>query len=127
MPKSTNHKRDESRHIARDMRPRGTINMAAQEVVNGDIPLPRELEPVAGIPPVGVEVAVGEAGDFGKGAKDVFEDDEEDEEEGDHEGEEEHADAFGEDEAFVRHALGAFETGGGFAEDGDDEFFACDC
>lgn len=75
--------------------------MAAEEVVHRDIPLARELEPVEAVPPVGVEAAVAEAGDFGEGAEDVFEDYEEDEQEGYHEGEEEMADGFGEDEAAV--------------------------
>ncbi len=55
--------------------------------MHGDIPLARELQPVAAVPPVSVEVPVGKAGDFGKGAEHVFKDDEEDKQEGDHEGE----------------------------------------
>lgn len=77
------------------------VHVPQEEVVDGDIPFAAELEPVEGIPPVGVESAVRETGDFGEGAEDVFEDYEEDEQEGDHEGEEEGADGFGEDEGGV--------------------------
>lgn len=52
--------------------------MPLQEPVHRYVPLARELEPVSRIPPVRVEVAVGEAGDFCKGTEDVFEDDEKD-------------------------------------------------
>jgi len=89
----------------------------------------RETErhvPVTGVPPVGVEVAVGKAGDFGEGAEDVFEDDEEDEEQGDHEGEEEHADALGEDEARFGEAFDAFQPQSRLVQDGHDELFAGD-
>ena len=37
--------------------------------------------PIAGIPPIGVEMAIRETGQFGEGSEDVFEDDEEDEQE----------------------------------------------
>lgn len=73
--------------------------MAPEKGVDGDVPLAGKLHPVGAVPPVGVEVAVGEARDFGERAEDVFEDDEEDEEEGEHEGEEEPGDCLGEDEA----------------------------
>jgi len=61
--------------------------VAAEEVVHGNVPLAREFQPVERVPPVGVEAAVAEAGDFGESAEEVLEDDEEDEQEGDHEGE----------------------------------------
>lgn len=41
--------------------PRGRVDVAPEEVVHGDVPLARELEPVAAVPPVGVELAVCEA------------------------------------------------------------------
>ena len=75
--------------------------MTTQEVVDGDVPFTAELEPVGGIPPVAVEMAVGEAGDFREGAEEVLPDDEEDEEESDHKGEEEERGGFGEDEGAV--------------------------
>jgi hypothetical protein len=34
------------------------VDVAAEEVVDGDVPFAGELEPVAGVPPVGVELAV---------------------------------------------------------------------
>ena len=39
----------------------GGVDVAAEEVVDGDVPFAGELQPVAGIPPVGVELAVCEA------------------------------------------------------------------
>lgn len=81
------------------VRARGAVDVAPQEGVDGDVPLARKLHPVGRVPPVGVEVAVGEAGDFGKGAEDVLEDDEEDEQKGEHEGKEQPGDCLGEDEA----------------------------
>ena len=101
----------------------GAVDVAAEEVVDGDVPLAGELEPVDAVPPVGVELAVGEAGDFREGAQDVFEDDEEDEEEGNHEGEEDHADAFGEDERPFGQRVHVFEPQGGFRHNGQDELF----
>jgi hypothetical protein len=40
---------------------RGRVDVAAEEVVHGLVPFAGELEPVAAVPPVGVELAVGEA------------------------------------------------------------------
>lgn len=77
--------------------------MTAEEAVNGDIPLPREFHPVSRVPPVRVEVAIGEASDFGKGAEDVFKDDEEDEEEGEHEWEKKPRDGLGKDESRLKN------------------------
>lgn len=62
--------------------------MATEEVMHGDIPFPREFEPISGVPPVRIEMPVCETGNFCKGAEDVLKDYEEDEEEGDHEREE---------------------------------------
>lgn len=61
--------------------------------------------PVARVPPVRVEMAVCETGDFCKSAEDVLEDDQEDEQEGDHERKQKHADGFCQDERFLREAL----------------------
>jgi hypothetical protein len=36
----------------------GGVDVAAEEVVDGDVPFAGELEPVARVPPVGVELAV---------------------------------------------------------------------
>ena len=52
---------DESGHGTADMRTRGRVDVTTEEVVDGDVPLPGELEPVGAVPPVGVEVAVREA------------------------------------------------------------------
>lgn len=43
------------------------VDVAQQEVVDGPVPVPRELVPGDGVPPVAVEAAVGEAGEFGQG------------------------------------------------------------
>lgn len=61
------------------------IDVSSEEVMHRDIPFSRELEPITGVPPVGVEVPVGEAGYLRESAKKIFEDDEEDEQEGNHE------------------------------------------
>ncbi|KAJ8107181.1 hypothetical protein OPT61_g9042 [Boeremia exigua] len=109
----------------REVRFRRAVDVAPEEVVHGDVPLAREFEPVAGIPPVGVELAVCEAWResvfldkwggvglgwegltryLGKGAEDVLEDNEEGEQEGDHEGEEETADGLAQDQGKVARA-----------------------
>lgn len=110
-------------HFAR-VRPRRRVDVSAEERVHGDVPLAGEFHPVCRVPPVCVEVAVAEAGDFGEGAEDVFEDDEEDEEEGEHEGEQEPGDGLGEDEE--RFGDGRIGEGAEAAlcvdEDGEDEF-----
>lgn len=85
-----------------DMRPRGRVHVSTQEGVHGNVPLARELHPVGRVPPVAIEVTVGETSDLGKGTEDVFKDDEEDKEEGQHEGEEEPADALSQDEERLR-------------------------
>lgn len=112
-------------HFAR-VRPGGGIDVSAEEGVDGDVPFAGEFHPVGRVPPVCVKVAVGEAGDFGKGAEDVLKDDEEDEQEGEHKGEEEPGDGFGEDEEGVRERWGGRCGGGaetvlGVDEDGEDE------
>ena len=71
--------------------------MPLQKIVDGYIPLPREFEPVARVPPIVVEVAIGEPGHLREGTEEVFEDDEEDQEEDDHEGKQEGAYSFAED------------------------------
>lgn len=115
MTDSGDEKGDKGCESLAGVRARGAVDVAAQEGVDGNIPLARKLHPVGRVPPVGVEVAVGEAGDFGKGAEDVFEDDEEDEEEGEHEGEEQPGDCLGEDEARLEGhgGRGVDEVGGG--------------
>lgn len=112
---------------------RGAVDVAAQEGVDGDVPLARKLHPVGRVPPVGVEVVVGEAGDFGKGAEDVLEDDEEDEQKGEHKGEEQPGDCLGEDEAGFEDDGGRGRGGGGVEavrgvdEDGQDVLLGGDC
>lgn len=45
----------------------GGVDVAAEEVVDGDVPFAGELQPVARVPPVGVELAVCETwGDIRK-------------------------------------------------------------
>jgi hypothetical protein len=50
-------RRERAAHVAA----RGAVHVAPKEIVHGDVPFAAELEPVAAVPPVGVEVAVGEA------------------------------------------------------------------
>lgn len=52
---------DEGGHGTANMRTRGGVDVATEEVVHRDVPLAGELEPVGTVPPVGVEVAVREA------------------------------------------------------------------
>ena len=40
---------------------RRAVDMASEKMVDGDVPLPGELEPVFRVPPVRVELAIGEA------------------------------------------------------------------
>lgn len=91
---------------AADVRPGRAVDVAPQEAVDGYVPLAAELHPVGAVPPVAVEVAVGEAGDLGEGAEDVLEDDEEDEQEGQHEGEEQPGHGLGQDEEGLEGARG---------------------
>lgn len=107
--------------------PRGAVDVAAEEAVDGHVPLAAELHPVGAVPPVGVEVAVGKVRHLGKGAEDVLEDDEEDEEEGQHEGEEEPRDGLGEEEeALAPRESALMEPGRGRLQDGQDELLRDD-
>ena len=106
----TDQKRNHRRAVFTHVRTTCSVDVAAKEVVYGDVPLAGEFQPIAAVPPVGVEVPVGETGDFGKGAEHVFEDDEEDEQEHEHEGEEEHGDGFCEDESLVDEAADGFQA-----------------
>ena len=65
-----------------NVRAAGAVNVAAEEAVDGHVPLARELHPVGAVPPVAIEVPVGEACDLGAGAEHVLEDDEENEQKG---------------------------------------------
>lgn len=136
MPNGRDEKGDKGGESLSGVRTGCAVDVAAQEGVDGDVPLARKLHPVGRVPPVGVKVAVGEAGDFGKGAEDVFEDDEEDEQESEHEGEEQPGDCLGEDEARLEgHGGGRVdkvgggnevEAAGGVDEDGEDVLFGDD-
>jgi len=59
--------------------------MSSEEVMDRDVPFSRKLEPVGTVPPVAIEMSVGETGDFGEGSKYILKDDKEYEKEGDHE------------------------------------------
>ena len=98
MAQRTHQKRNHHRDAIAGILLRSEIHMSAQKVVDRDIPFATEFQPVRGVPPVLVEVAVGEAGNLCKGAEEVLPDDEEDEQEDDHEGKEEEGSGFGEDE-----------------------------
>lgn len=52
---------DQRRHRPADVRARRAVDVPPEEVVHGDVPLARELEPVCTVPPVGVEVPICEA------------------------------------------------------------------
>jgi len=109
-----------------EMNSRGEVDVPSEEVVDWDVPLSTEFQPVGAVPPVGVEVAVGETGYLGERAEEVLPNDEEDEKHGHHEGEEEHGDCLGEDEGFVSQSSGLLQTDSGVGEDGCDEFFRDD-
>lgn len=136
MPNSRDEESNKGGESLAGVRARGAVDVAAQEGVDGNIPLARKLHPVGRVPPVGVEVSVGEASDFGKGAEDVLKDDEEDEKEGEHEGEEQPGDCLGEDEARLEgHGGGRVdevgggdevEAAGGVNEYGEDVLFGDD-
>lgn len=50
------------------------VDVAEEEVMYWPIPVPRELVPGDGIPPVCVEAPVREIGDFGQKVEDAFPD-----------------------------------------------------
>lgn len=102
----------------------GEKHVAAQEMVDGNVPLAAELEPIAAVPPIRVEVAIGETGDFGKGPENVLPDDEENQQKGDHEGEEEHGDGLGQNEGSVGQGVDQSQADGGIGQDRGNELFA---
>jgi hypothetical protein len=61
VPDGTDEECDKGRHGTSNMRSRGAVDVASEEVVDGDVPLTRKLEPIGTVPPVGVEVSVGKA------------------------------------------------------------------
>lgn len=50
------------------------VDVAQEEVMDGPVPVARELVPGDRVPPVGVEAAVGEEGEFGEDVEDAFPD-----------------------------------------------------
>ena len=62
--------------------------MPPQKVVHRNVPFAAELEPIGTVPPIRVEVSVGEASELSEGATEVFPDDEEHQKEDYHEWEE---------------------------------------
>ena len=97
MPKRTHEESDQRRHIFADMHAARAVNMTSQEVMDGDVPFSRKLQPVAAIPPIRVEMAVREASDLRKSPEHILEYDEEDKQEHEHEGEKEHTACFRKD------------------------------
>lgn len=75
------------------------IYMSSEKVMNGNIPFPRKLQPIARIPPVGIEMTIRETSDLCKCTKNVLEDDQEYEKEGNHERKEQPGDGLSEDES----------------------------
>ena len=61
MRKRRDEKRDKRGQGPRQMVFGRRVDVAPEEVVHGDVPLAGELQPVAAVPPVGVELAVCEA------------------------------------------------------------------
>jgi hypothetical protein len=100
--------------------------MSAEEVVDGYIPFSGELKPIRTVPPIAVEMSIGETREFSEGAKDILEDHEKDKQESYHEREEEHADAFSEDEHGFGEGLHVLQTSSRFDHDGEDKFFGSD-
>lgn len=112
MPDGGDEEGDECCHGSADMGAGCGVDVAAEEVVYGNVPFAGEFEPVDAVPPVGVEVSVCEAcwivskpgklvtwekgltSYLGESTEYVLEYYEEDEQEGYHEGEEEHGDGF---------------------------------
>ena len=100
--------------------------MATEEVMDGDIPLPREFKPlvisiqhglisnknlpIARIPPVRVEVSIGKASNLCKRSQDILEDDEKTNEESHHEREQKLADCLPKDETHFRPAIDSFQS-----------------
>lgn len=99
-------------------------DVAPEEVVDGYVPLPRELEPVAAVPPVRVEVSVGEAGDFGECAENVLPNDQKDQQEGDHEGEQHHAGGLRQHQRTVGERGTVAQTDRRLGQHGRDELLA---
>lgn len=50
------------------------VDVPQEEVVHWAVPVACELVPGDGVPPVGVEAAVGEVGEFGEDVEDAFPD-----------------------------------------------------
>lgn len=90
MPNSTDEKSDQSSHRPTNMRSATLIHMSPEKMVNRNVPLSAEFQPVRRIPPVVVEAAISEAGDLRHRTEDVLEDDEEYEKKRHHEGEKQH-------------------------------------
>lgn len=78
------------------------VDVTLQEVVDGDVPGAREGQPVAAVPPVGVEAAVGEARRLREEVQHVLEDHQEHQQERRHEREEQPRDRLRQDERPVR-------------------------
>ena len=123
----------------------GAVDVAAEEVVHGYVPLAGELEPglgelaggdggfrvwdggclpVARVPPVGVKVPVSEARNLGKSAEHVLEDDEKDEQKRDHERKQQHANSLCQDKPPIRPPSHALEPSSAIVEHGHDELLA---
>lgn len=82
-----------------------------------------EFQPVTGIPPVSVELAVCEARELREGTQYILEDDEKREQEGDHEGPEQAPNCFRENQTEVQSALRVVQRRGRFVKHGQNEFF----
>ena len=74
MHESREQKRDKRRRRLGQVEgaDRRVVDVAKQEVVDGSVPVARVLVPRDAVPPVTVEAAVGEAGEFGENIEDAF-------------------------------------------------------
>lgn len=80
--------------------------------------------PVTGVPPICVEVAIGESSKFCKCPQYILKDDKEDKQKSDHEGEQKHADGLRKYKGFFGDTGGVMELGASLCQDRKDVLFA---
>ena len=59
MRQSTDEESDNGSRRTRELATRSRVDVTTEEVVNGNVPFTRELEPIAAVPPISVEMTVG--------------------------------------------------------------------
>ena len=75
--------------------------MSSEEMMNWNVPFPRKFKPVGTVPPIAVEVSVGETSNLRECSKHKLENNEKDKEKCDHEWEQQHTYAFCKDERYL--------------------------